>query len=156
MGLKFVISGGGTGGHIYPGIAIANAILELEPDAKILFIGGKGQRESKIIPEAGFEFIPILVQGFPRNLSWRWFKVFIKVPAGFFKSLVVLSKFKPDVVVGTGGYVCGPVLLAGLFLRKPIVIQEQNAFPGVTNRILGRWAKEIYTHFAESVKFFPS
>lgn len=156
MGLKFVISGGGTGGHIYPGIAIANAILQLEPSAKILFIGGKGQRESKIIPEAGFDFAPILVQGFPRSLSWRWLKVFVKVPLGFFKSLAILSKFKPDIVIGTGGYVCGPVLLAGLLMRKPVVIQEQNAFPGVTNRILGRWAKEIYTHFAESIKFFPS
>jgi UDP-N-acetylglucosamine--N-acetylmuramyl-(pentapeptide) pyrophosphoryl-undecaprenol N-acetylglucosamine transferase len=155
MSLKFAISGGGTGGHIYPGIAIANAILQLEPNAKILFIGGKGQRESKIIPDAGFEFAPILVQSFPRSLSWKWLKVFVKVPAGFLKSLVILSKFKPDIVIGTGGYVCGPVLLAGLFLRKTIVIQEQNVLPGITNRILGRWSKEIYTHFAESVKYFP-
>ena len=155
MELKVVISGGGTGGHIFPGIAVAKSLLKLEPDTKILFVGGKGQRESKIVPNSGFDFAPILVQGFPRKLSLKWLKVFIKVPAGFLKSLVILSRFKPDVVIGTGGYVCGPVLLAGSFLRIPIVIQEQNAFPGVTNRMLGRYAKEIHVPFMEAAKYLP-
>jgi len=153
--MKFVISGGGTGGHIFPGIAIAQALMLLESEAQILFIGGKGQRESKLIPNAGFDFEPILVQSFPRKLSLNWLKVIVKVPAGFFKSLVILSRFKPEIAVGTGGYVCGPVLMAALFLRIPIVIQEQNVFPGLTNRILGRWAKEIHIHFPEAAQFLP-
>jgi UDP-N-acetylglucosamine--N-acetylmuramyl-(pentapeptide) pyrophosphoryl-undecaprenol N-acetylglucosamine transferase len=154
--MKIIISGGGTGGHIYPGIAIARALMQLKPEAKILFVGGKGQRESKIIPDSGFDFVPVLVQSFPRKLSFKWLKVMVKVPAGFFKSLIILSKFKPDIAIGTGGYVCGPVLLAAWFLRIPIVIQEQNAFPGVTSKILGRWAKEIYVPFVEAVKYFPA
>jgi UDP-N-acetylglucosamine--N-acetylmuramyl-(pentapeptide) pyrophosphoryl-undecaprenol N-acetylglucosamine transferase len=155
MKLKVVISGGGTGGHIFPGIAVAKSLLELKPDTKILFVGGKGQRESKIVPDYGFDFAPILVQGFPRKLSLKWLKVFVKVPAGFFKSLAIISKFKPDVVLGTGGYVCGPVLLAAWFLGKPVVIQEQNVLPGITNKILSKLAKEIYVPFSEAEKFLP-
>jgi len=155
MELRVVISGGGTGGHIYPGIALAKALLQLKPEMKILFIGGKGQRESRIIPDSGFDFAPILVQGLPRKLSLKWIKFFIKVPAGFFKSLVILSRFKPDVVIGTGGYVCGPVILAAWILRKLTAIQEQNTVPGITNRILGRLVGEIYVPFEEAVKFFP-
>lgn len=154
--MKVVISGGGTGGHIYPGIAIAKAILQLKSDTKILFMGGKGQRESKIIPDAGFDFVPILTQNFPRKLSLKWVKVLVKVPAGFFKSLIVLTKFKPDVAVGTGGYVCGPILMSALLLRIPIVIQEGNAYAGLTNKILGRWAKEIYVPYKEAIKYFPA
>ncbi len=153
---KFVVTGGGTGGHIYPGIAIAKALLQLESSAKILFIGGKGQRESIIVPKSGFDFEPILVQGFPRSLSLRWFKVLVKVPMGFFKSLSILSKFNPDVVIATGGYVSGPVALAALFLGIPVVIQEQNTMPGITNKIMGLWAKKIFLSFSEAGTSFPS
>lgn len=152
--LRLIITGGGTGGHIYPGIAIARAIRELCPDAEIMFIGGKGQRESTIIPQAGFNFKPVIAQGFPRKVSFNWFKVFIKVTKGFISSLFLISEFEPDVVVATGGYVCGPVALAAFLLNVPIVVQEQNAVPGITNRILGKWAKEIYVPFYETSKFF--
>ena len=152
---KFVITGGGTGGHIYPGIAIARAILDIDPETRIIFIGGKGQRESIIVPKSGFEFMPILVQSFPRNLSLRWLKVFVKVPMGFFTSISMLSDFKPNAVIATGGYVCGPVALAAILLRIPVLIQEQNAFPGITNRILGRWVDEIHIPFIEASKYFP-
>ncbi len=153
---RFVITGGGTGGHIYPGIAIAKALLQLEPKAKIKFIGGKNQRESVIVPKSGFDFESILVQGFPRSLSLKWFKVLVKVPMGFFKSLSILKRFNPDVVIATGGYVSGPVALAGLFLGIPVVIQEQNTMPGIANRIIGLWAKKIFLSFSEAKASFAS
>jgi len=154
--LRIVISGGGTGGHIYPAIAIANEVLQLEPQAEVIFIGGKGRRESMIVPKFGFNFVPILVEGFPRGISARWFKVAFKVPMGFVKSMIVLRGFSPHVAIGTGGYVCGPVLLGALLLHIPILIQEQNAVPGITSRIMGRWADEIYIPFPAAARFFPS
>lgn len=154
--LRVIITGGGTGGHIYPGIAVAKAIKELCPDAEIMFIGGRGQRESIIIPQAGFNFRPILAQGFPRKVSRDWLKVFVKVPKGFLSSLFLIREFDPDIVLATGGYVCGPVALAAFFLNVPVVIQEQNAVPGITNRILGKWAREIYVPFCEARKFFDA
>ena len=153
--VRIAISGGGTGGHIYPAIAIAREVLQLEPGARVIFIGGKGQRESTIVPKFGFDFVPILVEGFPRRLSLRLFKVAFKVPMGLVKSLIVLKRFSPRVVIGTGGYVCGPVLLGALILHIPILIQEQNAIPGITNRIMGRWADEIYIPFVAASRFFP-
>ena len=154
--LRIVISGGGTGGHIYPAIAIAKEVMQLETEAEVIFIGGKRRRESTIVPKFGFEFVPILVEGFPRRMSTRWFKVALKVPMGLVKSLIVLRNFSPRVVIGTGGYVCGPVLLSALFLHIPILIQEQNAMPGITNRIMGRWADEIHIPFLAAARFFPS
>ncbi len=151
---RIVISGGGTGGHIYPAIAIAREILQMEPEAEVLFIGGKGKRESRIIPDFGLNFAPIQVAGFPRRLSPQWFKVALKVPMGFIKSLMLLKSFSPRIVIGTGGYVCGPVLLGASLLHIPILIQEQNAMPGITNRIMGRWADEIHVPFPIAAKFF--
>jgi len=153
---RFVLSGGGSGGHLYPAITIAKEILKLEPEAKILYIGGKGRRESRIVPRYGLDFVPVNVESFPRSLSLRWFKVAWNVPMGLIQSMLVLRKFSPRVVIGTGGYVCGPVLLGAILLHIPILIQEQNAMPGVTNRILGRWATEIYIPFLTAAKFFPS
>lgn len=147
--IRVVISGGGTGGHIYPAIAIAKALLELEPKTELIFIGGRGRLESRLVPSYGFKFIPIPVEGFPRSLSWKWLKVFVKVPLGFLKALLLLKKLKPQVVVGTGGYVSGPVLLAGLVLRKPTLIQEQNAAVGLTNKILSRWVDEVHLGFSK-------
>ncbi len=154
--IRIAVSGGGTGGHIYPAVAIARELLQLEPEAQILFIGGRGRRESTIVPEFGFDFVPISVESFPRSLSLRWFKVAFNVPMGLIESLVVLKRFLPQVVIGTGGYVCGPVLLGAVLLHIPIVIQEQNALPGVTNRIVGRWASEVHVPFEVAVRYFIS
>ena len=151
---RFVVTGGGTGGHIYPAIAICKELSKLEPDLKILYIGGKIQREASIIPNFGLDFAPIDVEYFPRRLSKRIFKFMYKVPMGFFQSLSIMKKFSPHVVIGTGGYVCGPVLLGAAILRIPILIQEQNALPGITNRIMGRWAAEIHVPFEEAVRYF--
>ena len=127
----------------------------MEPEARIVFIGGKGRRESTIVPGFGLDFVPISVESFPRSLSLRWFKVAFNVPMGLLKSLVVLKRFLPQVVIGTGGYVCGPVLLGASLLHIPIVIQEQNALPGVANRIMGRWADEVHVPFEAAVGYFP-
>lgn len=154
--MRIAVSGGGTGGHIYPAVAIARELLKLEPEAQLVFIGGKGRRESSIVPGLGFDFVSIPVESFPRSLSLRWFKVAFNVPMGLLKSLVVLKRFLPHVVIGTGGYVCGPVLLGAVLLHIPVVIQEQNALPGVTNRIVGRWATEVHVPFEVAAKYFPS
>ena len=150
-----VISGGGTGGHIYPAVGLAQAIAKLDPETEIRFIGGADRLESTLIPQHGFRFLPISVAGFPRKLTWRWFPVIGRVCRGFTQSLQSLSKLKPDVVVGTGGYVSGPVLFAASRLGIPTVIQEQNASAGLTNRILARWAKKAYLAFPSAARGFP-
>ena len=151
---KIVISGGGTGGHIYPAIAIANELRSLNPKLDIIFIGGKERLEAKIIPRYNFPFVAIPAEGFPRGLTLRWFKVIIKVLSGFINSIALLKQLKPKVVIGTGGYVCGPVLLGAVLLGIPAVIQEQNTVPGLTNRILGRFVDEIHIAFEEAAKYF--
>ena len=153
---RIVISGGGTGGHIYPAIGIAKELIQLDAETEISFIGGVDRLESTIVPQHGFRFLPISVAGFPRKLTWRWIPVVYNVCSGFAKSLWLLKSLKPNVVVGTGGYVCGPVLFAAVLLGIPTVIQEQNAAPGLTNRVLARWAKTIYLAFETAGTHFPT
>ena len=141
---KVVIAGGGTGGHIYPAIGIAQALQRLDATVDIVFIGGKDRLESKLVPQHGFRFMPISVAGFPRRLTLQWIPVLWKAFHGFTQSLRYMKELEPDIVIGTGGYVSGPVLLAGLLRRIPIVIQEQNASVGLTNGVLARWAKMAY------------
>ncbi len=141
---KVVIAGGGTGGHIYPAIGIAQALKRLDATVDIVFIGGGDRLESKLIPQHGFHFMPISVAGFPRRLTLQWIPVLWKAFRGFIQSLRYMKKLKPDIVIGTGGYVSGPVLLAGLLCRVSIAIQEQNASVGLTNGVLARWAKMAY------------
>ena len=150
------ISGGGTGGHIYPAIGIAKELIALNTTNEIVFIGGADRLESTIVPRHGFRFLSIPAAGFPRRLTWRWLPVICQVCAGFVRSIVLLKGLKPSAVVGTGGYVCGPVLFAALLLGIPTIIQEQNAYPGLTNRILGRWAKSAYLAFETAATYFPA
>lgn len=152
---RIVISGGGTGGHIYPAIGIAKALTALDAGIEVVFIGGRNRLESTIVPQQGFRFLPISVAGFPRRLTWRWLPVIGNVCAGLAQSLWRLKTLKPSVVVGTGGYVCGPVLFAAVLLGIPITVQEQNVAPGLTNRILARWAKGIYLAFEATAPHFP-
>ncbi len=139
-----VMSGGGTGGHIYPAIGIAQALRRLDETVDIVFIGGDGRLESTLVPQHGFRFLPISVAGFPRRLTLQWFPVIWKVCRGLSQSLRYMKQLKPDIVIGTGGYVSGPVLFAGALRKIPIAIQEQNASVGLTNGILARWAKAVY------------
>ena len=141
---KIVIAGGGTGGHIYPAIGIAQALKRLDATVDIVFIGGLDKLESTLVPQHGFRFLPISVAGFPRRFTLQWFPTLWKALHGLIQSLRYMKALKPDVVIGTGGYVSGPVLLAGLLCKIPIAIQEQNASVGLTNGILARWADVAY------------
>ncbi len=141
---RVVVAGGGTGGHIYPAIGIAQALQRMDTTVDIVFIGGADRLESTLVPQHGFRFLPISVAGFPRRLTLHWFPVIWKVLRGLTQSLRYMKELKPDVVIGTGGYVSGPVLLAALLRRIPIAIQEQNASAGLTNGVLARWAKAVY------------
>lgn len=141
---KVVIAGGGTGGHIYPAIGIAQALHRLDTTVDIVFIGGAGKLESTLIPQHGFRFLPISAAGFPRRFTLQWLSVIWKVFRGITQSLRYIKELQPDVIIGTGGYVSGPVLFAGLLRKIPIAIQEQNASIGLTNGILARWASVAY------------
>lgn len=152
---KIVLAGGGTGGHIYPAIGIAQALQRLNPQVELVFIGGSDRLEATLIPQHDFQFMPITVEGFPRSLTWKWFSVIIKVCAGLMQSLKYLKRIKPDVVIGTGGYVSGPVLFAAWLLDIPIAIQEQNVSPGLTNSILARWANAAYLALPQETPRFP-
>ena len=141
---KIVIAGGGTGGHIYPAIGIAQALQRLDATVDIAFIGGSDKLEATLVPQHGFRFLPISAAGFPRRLTLQWLPTLWKTFHGLIQSLRYMKALKPDIVIGTGGYVSGPVLLAGLLCKIPIAIQEQNASVGLTNNILARWADVAY------------
>ena len=152
--MRVLIAGGGTGGHIYPGIAVAEEIMRLDPEAAILFVGGDRGLEGRVVPEAGFELVTIGARGLPRRSLWR-------VPAALFANawaqliaLGIVRRFRPDVVLGTGGYVSAPVVVAAWLLRKPVLIQEQNSVPGLTNRWLAKLANEVHLAFSESRNYF--
>ncbi len=153
---RVLIAGGGTGGHVYPALAIAEAIRAQCPEAVLAFAGTRERLEWRAVPAAGYSIYPITAAALPRRLSLRALRLPEKLARGFFESLRLIRAFDPDVVVGTGGYVSAPVLLAAWLLRRPIVIQEQNAFPGLTNRLLGRWAARVYIAFPEAQAYFPA
>lgn len=151
---RVVISGGGTGGHIYPGIAIANKIKELQPEAEITFVGVKKRIEEKIVPREGYPLHTIQVQYLPRRPGLRTFTFFTSLVIGLLQSLWFLKRYQPRVVVGTGGYVSGPVVYAAHLLGIPTLIQEQNSYPGITTRLLAGKADEIHLAFTEALAYF--
>ncbi len=157
---RFLISGGGTGGHIFPAIAIANAIRNREEDAEILFVGAKGRMEMSRVPKAGYEIIGLNVAGFQRKASLVNIFKNIAFPFRLIGSLVhafmIVKKFKPDVVIGVGGFASGPTLKMAALLKIPTLIQEQNSFPGVTNRMLAKKVDKICVAYKEVDKYFPS
>ena len=156
--LKIVISGGGTGGHIYPAIAIAKKILEKNKDSKILFVGAKGRMEMEKIPEEGFSIIGLDVVGIQRSLSLKSIFKNLKFPFLLLKSLnnakKILEDFKPDVVVGVGGYASGPTLRMAHSLNIPTLIQEQNSYAGLTNKWLSKKANKICVAYENMNQFF--
>ena len=156
--LKIVISGGGTGGHIYPAIAIAKKILEKNKDSKILFVGAKGRMEMEKIPEEGFSIIGLEVVGIQRSLSLKSIFKNLKFPFLLLKSLKnakkILEDFKPDVVVGVGGYASGPTLRMAHSLNIPTLIQEQNSYAGLTNKWLSKNANKICVAYENMNQFF--
>lgn len=149
----FLFAGGGTGGHLYPAIAIAEEVGSLCPDAEIVFAGTRGKIEEKVVPKRGYRFVPIWISGFRRRLALGTFLFPLKVIVATVQSLLLIRKLRPAVVVGTGGYVCGPPVFAGSLLGVPTLIQEQNSYPGVTTRLLARRASEVHITFESSRRY---
>ncbi|MBK3516459.1 undecaprenyldiphospho-muramoylpentapeptide beta-N-acetylglucosaminyltransferase [Carboxylicivirga marina] len=153
--IKVIISGGGTGGHIFPAISIANAVKSIQPDAEILFVGAQGKMEMEKVPAAGYEIVGLPVAGFHRKLTLRNLAFPFKLIRSMLKARSVIKSFKPDVAVGVGGYASGPVLRIASQSGIPSLIQEQNSFPGVTNRILAKKAHKICVAYENMQRFFP-
>ncbi|QOS80235.1 undecaprenyldiphospho-muramoylpentapeptide beta-N-acetylglucosaminyltransferase [Paenibacillus sp. JNUCC31] len=152
--MRVVLSGGGTGGHIYPAVAIARQCEAENPDSTFLYIGGTRGLESKLVPQENIPFQSIDITGFRRKLSIDNLKTVMRFLQGVRKSKKMLREFKPDVVIGTGGYVCGPVVYAAAKLGIPSVIHEQNAIPGLTNKFLTRYVDTVAVSFEGSEKAF--
>ena len=152
---RIIISGGGTGGHIFPAIAIAQALKRIKKDIDILFVGAKGKIEEKKVPEAGFKIELIDIRGFERKISIENIKNVFRLIKSIFKSRKIIKRFKPDVVVGVGGYAGGPVVYVAARKKIPTLIQEQNSYPGITNKILSKRANKICTAYGEMERFFP-
>jgi UDP-N-acetylglucosamine--N-acetylmuramyl-(pentapeptide) pyrophosphoryl-undecaprenol N-acetylglucosamine transferase len=153
--MKIIISGGGTGGHVFPAIAIADAIKKLRPGADILFVGAIGKLEMDKVPKAGYPIDGLWISGFQRKLTWQNLLFPVKLLASSWKARQIVRRFKPDVAIGVGGYASGPTLNAAGGLGIPTVLQEQNSFPGVTNRILAKKAAKICVAYEGMDKFFP-
>lgn len=154
--LKIIISGGGTGGHIFPAISIANAIREFEPDANILFVGAEGRMEMEKVPQAGYSIVGLPVAGFVRSLSLRNIQVIFKLVRSLIKANKIVTNFKPQVVVGVGGYASGPIVKAAQRKGIPTLLQEQNSYAGVTNKLLAKKAKTICVAYQGMEKYFPA
>lgn len=153
--MRVILSGGGTGGHIYPAVSIAKELKKQNKNAEILFIGTERGLETSIVPEEGFNLVTIKVRGFERKLSFANVLAVKESFFGLFRVSRIIRDFKPDIVIGTGGYVCGSVLMAAALMNVPTLIHEQNAFPGVTNKMLARFVDIIAVNFPEAKKYFP-
>ena len=153
--LKFIISGGGTGGHIFPAIAIANEIRRKYPDSQILFIGAEDRMEMEKIPAAGYKVIGLPVAGFDRKKLWRNFGVLLKLNKSLKLAQKTIKEFQPDMVIGVGGYASGPTLKKANELKIPTLLQEQNSYAGVTNKLLAEKASKICVAYEGMEKFFP-
>ena len=148
-----LVAGGGTGGHLFPALAIADEIMKLQPDAVFLFLGTKGKIEARVVPQRGYAFRAIWISGFHRRLTLDNLLFPLKVLVSLVQSFFVIRQFRPDVVVGTGGYVCGPVLFVASILKIPTVIHESNSYPGVTTRMLARRATKIFIAFDDAKRW---
>jgi UDP-N-acetylglucosamine--N-acetylmuramyl-(pentapeptide) pyrophosphoryl-undecaprenol N-acetylglucosamine transferase len=154
--LKIIISGGGTGGHIFPALSIANAIKEIDPSSEILFVGAEGRMEMERVPAAGYDIVGLPIIGFPRKPGVNTFKFFINLARSMRLAHRVIKQFKPDVVVGVGGYASGPILKVAAKLKFPSLIQEQNSYAGITNRILAKKVNLICVAYDKMEKYFPA
>ncbi len=153
---RLIVSGGGTGGHIYPALAIATVFKQQFSTAEILFVGAKGKMEMEKVPKAGFDIKGIWISGFQRSLSIRNLLFPLKVLISLMHSYFIIKKLKPTLVIGTGGFASGPLLKMAQWLKLPTLIQEQNSYPGITNRILSKKADKICVAYQDMERFFPS
>ncbi|WP_271855674.1 undecaprenyldiphospho-muramoylpentapeptide beta-N-acetylglucosaminyltransferase [Patiriisocius marinus] len=152
---KFIISGGGTGGHIYPAVAIANELKSRYPGSDFLFVGANDRMEMEKVPQAGYKIEGLWISGIQRNLSFKNLMFPFKLISSLMKSRKLISKFKPDVAIGTGGYASASVLKVASMKRIPCLIQEQNSHAGITNKWLGKSVQRICTAYDGMDKFFP-
>lgn len=152
---KFILSGGGTGGHIYPAIAIANELKLQFPDAEFLFVGAQDKMEMQKVPQAGYEIKGLWIAGLQRKLTLQNLMFPLKLATSLLESRRIIRQFKPNVVIGTGGFASGPLLQAAGQAGIPTVIQEQNSFPGITNKLLSKRANAICVAYENLERFFP-
>lgn len=152
---KFILSGGGTGGHIYPAIAIANELKLQFPDAEFLFVGAKDKMEMQKVPQAGYEIKGLWIAGLQRKLTLQNMMFPLKLASSLLESKRIIKQFKPNVVIGTGGFASGPLLQAAGSAGIPTVVQEQNSFPGITNKLLSKKANAICVAYENLERFFP-
>ncbi|MFN7118186.1 MAG: undecaprenyldiphospho-muramoylpentapeptide beta-N-acetylglucosaminyltransferase [Saprospiraceae bacterium] len=153
--LKVIISGGGTGGHIFPAIAIAKAIQKIKPDAEILFVGAQGRMEMEKVPKAGYPIEGLWISGFQRKLTWQNLLFPLKLISSLLKARQIITKFKPDVAIGVGGYASGPLLEMATRMGVPALIQEQNSYAGATNRLLAKKVQKICVAYDKMERYFP-
>ncbi|RAV98357.1 undecaprenyldiphospho-muramoylpentapeptide beta-N-acetylglucosaminyltransferase [Pseudochryseolinea flava] len=152
---RLIISGGGTGGHIFPAIAIANAFRERHPDAEILFVGAEGRMEMTRVPEAGYKIVGLWISGLQRKLTWSNLMFPLKVIVSYFKAARIVKNYRPDAVIGTGGYASGPIMMAATRSNVPSLIQEQNSFAGLTNKQVGGKVSKVCVAYEGMEKYFP-
>lgn len=154
--LRIIISGGGTGGHIFPAVSIANALKAKRPDARILFVGALGRMEMQRVPAAGYDIVGLPVCGFDRKHLWRNIAVLWKLAKSQLKARHIIKEFRPQVAVGVGGYASGPTLKVAGMMGIPTLIQEQNSYAGVTNKLLAQKAEKICVAYEGMERFFPA
>ncbi len=155
MAKKIIISGGGTGGHIYPAIAIANALKEIDPTISFLFVGAEGKMEMEKVPKAGFTIKGLPIAGIKRGSILKNLSLPFKLLQSLRKAFRIINDFQPDIAIGVGGYASGPMLIAAWLKGIPFVIQEQNSFAGITNKFLSSKANKIFVAYSNMDKFFP-
>ncbi|HRX12471.1 MAG TPA: glycosyltransferase, partial [Draconibacterium sp.] len=153
---KVILSGGGTGGHIFPALSIANEIRKRYPDADILFVGALGRMEMEKIPAAGYKIIGLPVMGFPRKPSFKIFTFFKRLAQSSSMANKIVKDFKPEIAIGVGGYASGPLLRAASNVNIPTLIQEQNSYAGITNKLLAKKVKTICVAYDNMERFFPA
>lgn len=154
--LRVLIAAGGTGGHVYPAIAIADALKEADPSTEILFIGTKDHMEWDAVPKAGYDIKSIWISGFHRRFTLKNILFPVKLGSSLVQSWGIMSQFKPDIVVSCGGFASGPVGWVAARKNIPLVLQEQNSYPGVTNRLLAKRARKIFTAFKDADRYLPA
>jgi len=154
--VRVIISGGGTGGHIFPAIAIADAIRQAEPSARILFVGAEGRMEMEKVPAAGYDIEGLWISGFQRSFTFRNLMIPFKIIHSTLKARRIIRKFRPDAAVGVGGYASGPTIRAAASMGIPTILQEQNSYPGITNKMLSGKARKICVAYSGMEKYFPA
>lgn len=151
---RFLFAGGGTGGHLFPVVAVAEKIRSLKPESEILFLGTRSKIEGRVVPKLGFQFKPIWIKGFARKFAVENFLFPVKLMVSVFQSIFYCMKFKPRVAIGSGGYVAGPAIFAANLFGAKIILLEQNSYPGITTRLLEKYAQEIHVSYENSKKYF--